>query len=280
MTLPEDAAEVTQLVRAAGTSFYYGMRILPPERRLAIYAVYAFCRVIDDIVDEPGEVETKDAQLACWRARIRGLEAGEADDALTRVLCDSAAHYGLPREDFLAVIDGMAMDAKAPIVAPDLSTLDLYCELVASAVGRLSVRIFGDSSPLALEVAHHLGRALQLTNILRDLAEDAKRGRLYLPHEFLAAASLPADPQAALASPHLAAACRPLADLAEAHFALAEAAMAKANPRAMRPARLMAASYRPLLAAMRRRGFTDPARPVRLSPWQRLGLALQLALPW
>ena len=115
----------------------------------------------------------------------------------------------LRQEDFLAVIDGMQMDAETAIVAPDLATLDLYCDRVAAAVGRLSVRAFGDASPAADRVAYSLGRALQLTNILRDLQEDAERGRLYLPREWLDAAAVPHDPSAALHAPGLPRGLRP-----------------------------------------------------------------------
>jgi len=173
-----DYETVAALVREAGSSFYRGMRVLPKERRAAMYALYAFCRKVDDIADGPEPMEAKRAALDAWRARIDALYAGASDDAVTRVLAAAVPLYGLRREDFLAIVDGMQMDAEAPIVAPALKTLDLYCDRVAAAVGRLSVRIFGDASPAADRVANALGRALQLTNILRDLVEDAERGRL------------------------------------------------------------------------------------------------------
>ncbi len=180
---PADLAAVETVVRGAGTSFYRGMRVLPPDRRHAMYAIYAFCRLVDDIADEDGDIADKRARLARWRERIGGLYRGEADGPVTRVLRAATARFALRREDFVAVIDGMEMDAETAIVAPDLATLDLYCDRVAGAVGRLSVRAFGDASPAADRVALALGRALQLTNILRDVDEDAARGRLYLPRE-------------------------------------------------------------------------------------------------
>jgi phytoene synthase len=157
-----------------------------------------------------------------------------------------------------------------------LAELDLYCDRVAAAVGRLSIRIFGEPTPAGQEVAQALGRALQLTNILRDVAEDAARGRLYLPAEFLAEAGVPETPQAALASPALRQVCARLADLAAQKFAEADAAMARCDPRAMRPARLMSASYRPLLKILRARDF-DITRPrVSLPKWRKLVLAGRL----
>ena len=196
-----DLDAVEAIVRAAGTSFYRGMRVLPPDRRHAMYAIYAFCRMVDDIADEDGDFAAKLPELTAWRERVAGLYRGQSDGPVTRVLVAAVQRFDLRQDDFLAVIDGMQMDAETTIVAPDLATLDLYCDRVAAAVGRLSVRAFGDASPAADQVAHSLGRALQLTNILRDLREDAERGRLYLPREWLDESSVPHDPQAALQAP-------------------------------------------------------------------------------
>ena len=273
---PADAAEVERIVRGAGTSFYRGMRVLPPDRRLAMYGIYAFCRLVDDIADEPAPLAEKRAGLAEWRDRVRGLSAGAADDPVTRVLRAAAARYDLRQDDFLTVVDGMEMDAEADIVAPPLDTLLLYCDRVAGAVGRLSVRAFGDASPAADEVARALGRALQLTNILRDLGEDAGRGRLYLPREWLAEAGLPAGVDA-LRSPRLPAVCERMAAAAGAEFARARAAMARCDARAMRPARLMGATYAAILARLVRRGWARPAERVRLPTWQKLWIALRYA---
>ena len=268
-----DLDAVTALVQAAGTSFYRGMRVLPPDRRHAMYAVYAFCRIVDDIADADDDLAAKIPALDAWRARIDGLWQGASDGPVTRVLARAIRAFPLRREDFIAVIDGMQMDCSAAIVAPDAATLDLYCDRVAVAVGRLSVRAFGDASDAADEVAHGLGRALQLTNILRDLAEDAARGRLYLPREFLDAAGVPADPAAALRAPGLAAACEPVARMAEGYFAAAFAAMRQCDRRAMAPARLMAAGYREILRALRRRGLGRVEIPVVVPKWRKLLLA-------
>ena len=264
-------------VRAAGTSFYRGMRILPPDRRAAMYAIYAFCRQVDDVADEPAPLDAKLAELAAWRDRVAALYAGQASDAVTRELLQAVQAYGLRQEDFLAVIDGMEMDTQA-IVAPDLATLDLYCDRVAAAVGRLSVRAFGDGSVAADQVAWHLGRALQLTNILRDVGEDAIRGRLYLPREWLDAQGVPAQPDQALQSPGLAAVCARVAAQAEGHFRQAAAAMARCDPKAMKPARLMGATYAALLARLKRRGWSQPGQRVSLPKWQKLWIALRHAL--
>lgn len=270
-----DIDTVTAIVRAAGTSFYRGMAILPPDRRAAMYGIYAFCRIVDDIADDDTTpLAQREPQLEAWRTRIHALYHGQADDPVTRVLRGAIAAFALREADFLAVIDGMRMDAEA-IVAPDPATLDLYCDRVAAAVGRLSVRAFGDASPAADQVAFHLGRALQLTNILRDIPEDAARGRLYLPALYLAEAAIPPDPAAALAHPALPRAARRLATDAHAHFAAARAAMAQCDRRAMRPARLMGDTYAAILNALTAADWRDLSRRVSLSKWAKIRLALR-----
>jgi len=273
-----DLREVEALVLRAGTSFYRGMKVLAADRRAAMYAIYAFCRIVDDVADEPGPLPDKIAGLAAWRRRIAALYAGQADDAVTRVLLPAIQRYALRQADFIAVIDGMQMDAETVIVAPSLAELDLYCDRVAAAVGRLSVRAFGDASPAADSVAWHLGRALQLTNILRDVAEDAGRGRLYLPREWLHDAGVPADPAQALHHPGLPAVCARIAADAHRHFTEAYAAMRRCAPRTMRPARLMGASYDALLHRLERRGWTRLEHPVRVPKWQKLLIALRYAV--
>ncbi len=273
-----DLDAVEAIVRAAGTSFYRGMRVLPPDRRHAMYAIYAFCRLVDDIADDEAPLADRLPRLAAWRDSIAGLYRGSADEPVTRVLLPAVQQFALRQEDFLAVIDGMQMDAEQVIVAPDLATLDLYCDRVAAAVGRLSVRAFGDSSPAADRVAYALGRALQLTNILRDVAEDAERGRLYLPAEYLDEAGVPHDAQAALHSPALHAVCARVAALAHGYFRESEAAMRTCDARAMKPARLMGATYAAILARLERSGWTHPDQRVSLPKWQKLWLALRYGL--
>jgi len=271
-----DLEAVEAQVSAAGTSFYHGMRILPPDRRAAMYGIYGFCRTVDDIADGPGSFAEKLLGLNAWREEIEALYAGgNGDTPLTRVLAAAIARFDLRKDDFLAIITGMQMDAEAPIVAPNLQMLDFYCDCVAGAVGRLSVRAFGDASPAADRVAANLGRALQLTNILRDLREDAERGRLYLPREWLEEAGVPPEPAAALASPRLAQVCARLAILAHHHFAAAEQAMQECDPRAMRPARLMGAIYASMLARLERRGWDQPEKPVFVPAWQKLWIVLR-----
>ncbi|MBV8131798.1 MAG: presqualene diphosphate synthase HpnD [Alphaproteobacteria bacterium] len=266
-------------VEAAGTSFYWAMRLLPKHRRNAMYAVYAFCREVDDIADDERPVEHKIAALAAWREEIDALYAGHPRHVVAQALSRPAVHYHLRRRDFLAVIDGMEMDAREDIRAPDFATLDLYCARVASAVGHLSVHIFGDPSEAAHAVAESLGRALQLTNILRDLDEDAGRGRLYLPREVLDRHGIrETDPITVLRHPALPAACRELAAIAEEHFREGRRAMERCSRGAMRPAAVMAAIYRATLSALLRSGWRDPGGRVNLSKPLKLWLVLRHGL--
>jgi presqualene diphosphate synthase len=182
----------------------------------------------------------------------------------------------LQQEDFDAVIDGMAMDAAEDIRAPDWATLDLYCDRVASAVGRLSVRIFGLAPEPGEALAHHLGRALQLTNILRDIDEDAGAGRLYLPREALSAAGVTTEePLKAAADPKLAQACAEVAARAGAHFEKSNAIMASAPRAAVRAPRLMAAAYGSILDRMRADSFAPPRRRAKASRLRILGAFLR-----
>jgi phytoene synthase len=276
---PVDDAELRDAIRrrveAAGTSFYWAMRLLPAARREAMYAIYAFCREVDDIADDWPEAE-RARGLAAWRDEIAALYEGAPQHPVARALREPVARFALRRGDFEAIIDGMEMDAAGDIRAPDLATLDLYCARVAAAVGHLSVHAFGDPSPAAHRVADALGRALQLTNILRDLGEDAGRGRLYLPREVLDRHGIRAtEPRTVLRHPALPAACRDVAALAERHFADADAAMAQCSRRAMRPAALMGAFYRATLDELLRAGWRDPASRVGLSKRRKLWLVLR-----
>ena len=163
------------------------MRILPRAQREAMFEIYSFCRAVDDIADDPGDRDIRQAKLEEWRRDIDAIYRDAGPRKLAG-LAEAVKRFGMRREDFHAVIDGMEMDVRADIRAPDFATLELYCDRVASAVGRLSVKVFGMEDEDGFKLAHHLGRALQLTNILRDLDEDAAIGRLYLPREELDAA--------------------------------------------------------------------------------------------
>ena len=255
----------TAAERASGSSFYTAMRIMPRAQREAMYEVYSFCRRVDDIADAAGPRDQRLEQLKLWRADIDALYGGSAVSR-ARSLAAPVKAFGLKRADFLAVIDGMEMDVVADIRAPDWATLDAYCDRVASAVGRLSVRIFGMEEKAGIALAYHLGRALQLTNILRDIDEDAAIGRLYLPREALRQANiLSTDPQQVAAHPQLARACEQVVARAREHFAEADRIMAKCKRRSVRAPRIMGAAYRAILEKLVARGWDAPRAPVKVS---------------
>lgn len=241
------------------------MRLLPRDQRHAMYAIYAYCRAVDDVADGPEGQGSRFAALEQWRAEVDGLYRGTVSSRLAR-LAGPIATFGLQRDDFLAILDGVEMDALADIVAPDWATLDLYCDRVASAVGRLCVRVFGLTGSDGIALAFDLGRALQLTNILRDLDEDATKGRLYLPREALAAAGIaPVPIGASLGHPRLDAACAEVVSRARGHFAAAHRVMARHPGRVVRAPMLMAKVYETMLDRLVARGFAAPRPNVRPS---------------
>jgi len=281
-----EAAErdaIARQVRAASTSFYWAMRLLPRHRRDAIFAVYAFCREVDDIADGDLPLDEKRQLLEGWREEIGRLYAGTPTRPTTRALAKAVEQFSLRREDFLAVIDGMQMDADGPIVAPSWQELDLYCDRVASAVGRLCVHIFGEPGEAGHAVARHLGLALQTTNILRDVDEDARDGRLYLPRDLLQAHGIPAEePTQVSRHPAFPKVWRALAARAETHFRAAEQALRSCDRRRMRAARIMMEGYRLNLARMRAlndQALADPAvSKRRVGKAEKLLIALRHAV--
>lgn len=273
----ETTADASSGATASGSSFYAAMRILPRAQREAMFQIYTFCRYVDDIADSDGPREQRLAALQQWRDDIEALYQGRPPQRL-RATAVSVKTFGLRREDFLAIIDGMEMDVPADIRAPDDATLDLYCDRVASAVGRLSVRVFGLPEKDGIQLAHHLGRALQLTNILRDLDEDAAIGRLYLPREGLLHAGITNfDIAAVLANPALPRVCMPLAKRARMHFMTSDEIMKRNSRRAVRAPRIMSKYYRTILDLLEQRGFQPPRAPVRLSKAAKIAILIRYA---
>lgn len=253
--------------QAQGSSFYSAMRLLPKPERSAMFAIYAFCRQVDDIADEKGPTpEERCAMLDVWRRAVDSLYTA-SPTARVSDLAVPTRRYKLKREDFLAVIDGMEMDVGEPMRRPPFEMLDLYCDRVASAVGRLSVRVFGMEEEPGVALAHHLGRALQFTNILRDLDEDAAVGRLYLPDEAMVAAGIATHyhPVAVLDHANIDVACRWLAAKANEQYKAADAVLAKRPAGKLRASRLMAAVYRTILRRMEKAGWKAPRERISLS---------------
>jgi presqualene diphosphate synthase len=277
MTLETAAANASDGTSASGSSFYAAMRILPREQREAMFQIYSFCRQVDDIADSDGPRPERLAALQQWRDDLDALYRGRAPARL-RDYASSVRKFDLKREDFLAIVDGMEMDVPQDIRAPDLATLDLYCDRVASAVGRLSVRVFGLAQDDGILLAHHLGRALQLTNILRDIDEDAALGRLYLPLEGLLHAGITStDPLKVIADPALPKVCAPLVERARRHFENADEIMNRNRRRVVRAPRIMSKYYRAILDLLVARGFAAPRPAVRLNKMARMAIVLRYA---
>ena len=266
--------------KASGSSFYIAMRLMPAEERDAMFAIYAFCRKVDDIADDGvGTRSQRHEKLEQWRSDLFDLYSGKVAQHV-RFLAPAVARYGLRLQDFLTILDGMDMDVAEDIVAPDLATLDLYCDRVASAVGRLSIKVFGMEEAPGFELAHHLGRALQLTNILRDIDEDAAVGRLYLPREYLEEMDCcrQMDPAAIIARPEIDAVCRRVAELAHHHYDQAQRILVSRPKGRIKTPRLMGAVYSEILRASEAQGFAPPRRRVSLPKSRLLSLVLRQGL--
>ncbi|WGF89676.1 squalene/phytoene synthase family protein [Marinivivus vitaminiproducens] len=271
---------VHRIVQRSGSSFVWPMRLQARPAREAIFAVYAAARLWDDIADGDLPSSAKRAGLDRWRAEVERIYDGRARSRLGIALAPAIERFDLPKTTFLELIDGMAMDADRPIVAPDMATLRLYCHRVAGTVGILCVRIFGRPDATAASLAESFGLAFQLTNILRDVREDAERGRLYLPRESLDAAGVPVQGAllpAMIEHPGLATACNAVADTAEAAFARGHALAAEGGRQRLGPALRMAALYRLRLEALRTRGFAS-LDSVRLRRRDRLRALLMPSL--
>jgi phytoene synthase len=285
------AREATASVKKSGTSFAAGMAILPRPRREAMHAIYAFCREVDDIADDHDmSVAEKRARLAEWRCEIERLFAGRPTFSAAVALIEPVRAYDLPKDEFLMMIEGMEMDADGPIVAPSFERLYAYTRRVAGSVGLLSMPTFGAPKGAASDrFALALGDALQLTNILRDVAEDASIGRVYLPAELLEKHGAPKDAEgigAAISSPlsrlsgrgALANVARDLALIAAQKFAEARAALRDLDWRTVRPALLMMGAYEAYLRKMTARGWEHVGAPVSLSRAEKLFIAARYGL--
>jgi presqualene diphosphate synthase len=263
--------------KAVGSSFYLAMRLMPKRERDAMFAIYAFCRRVDDIADDGiGTRAERYERLEAWRCDLDALYEGQKPQRVA-FLAPVVAQFGLRKEDFFTILDGMEMDVAEDIVAPALATLDLYCERVASAVGRLSIKVFGMEEGPGFALAHHLGRALQLTNILRDIDEDADVGRLYLPREYLFAAGFKSlDPRMVVSDPRVDGVCRALAQKAHEHYEKADAILAKKPKGRIVTPRLMGSVYSEILKATEAQGFAPPRKRVSLSRGKLVSVLLRV----
>lgn len=257
----------------SGSSFYYSFMFLPPERRQAITALYAFCREIDDVVDDCQDPQVAHAKLAWWRQEVLRIAAGEPTHPVTLALKDVGRRHDLPPEQLLEIIDGMEMDLTQTRYL-DFKGLQRYCYRVASVVGLLSAGIFGYQDRGTLKYAHDLGLAFQLTNIIRDVGEDARRGRIYLPIDELQRFSVPASQ--ILESRHDENFRKLMsfqAERARQYYDEALAALPAVDRKNQRPGLVMAAIYRTLLDEIERDGFLVLDRRTSLTPVRKLWIA-------
>jgi phytoene synthase len=258
---------------ASGSSFYYSFLFLPPARRRAITAFYAFCREVDDVVDEAKDTGVARAKLAWWRTEVADLFAGHPTHPVTRALEPFITEFGLDAARMGEIIDGMEMDLTRHRYA-DFESLALYCHRVAGVVGQVAAAIFGYTNPRTLEYAEALGLAFQLTNIIRDVGEDARLGRVYLPADELARHGLSAEDILSLApGAGFDAMMREQAARAEAQYERAFALLPPEDRRAQRAGLIMAAIYRTLLAEIRRDGFPVMDARVSLTPIRKFWIA-------
>ena len=258
---------------ASGSSFYYSFLFLPPERRRAITALYAFCREVDDVVDECNDPQVAQAKLDWWREEVHRVFDGAPHHPVGRALKDIASHFNLPREQLLEIIDGMQMDLVQTRYL-DWKALHLYCYRVASVVGLLSAEIFGYTNRQTLKYAHDLGLAFQLTNIIRDVGEDARRGRIYLPIDELQRFNVPARQ---ILDGQYSEDFRKLmgfqAERARQLYDQAFAQLPAEDRKAQRPGLIMAAIYRSLLDEIESDGFLVLDRRTSLTPLRKIWLA-------
>lgn len=271
---------VDHITGQAKSSFSLGMKLLSRPRREAMRAVYAFCRVVDDIADGPLPAAEKSRMLDQWRAEIDLLYSNCPQSAIGRALSGPVLRYHLPRDEFVLMIEGMEMDANGPIVAPSEADLSRYNRRVAGSVGMLSMRIFGAwIGETSREFALSLADALQTTNILRDVEEDARIGRLYLPRETLARAGVAPDLATVAADPNLPAARADLARRARGAFARARAAIPRHSRLRLAPALAMLGVYEGYLDRMQAAGFRGSVAMSSAEKLRRGLAAVALAKP-
>lgn len=262
-----------QKAAASGSSFYYSFLFLPSEKRRAITAFYAFCREVDDAADAPGDVAVARAKLAWWRTEVANLVAGHPTHPVTKAMAPFALPMRLDGARLNEIIDGMEMDLTHHRYA-DFESLRLYCHRAAGVVGQLSAEIFGFRHAQTLEYAETLGLAFQLTNIIRDVGEDARRGRVYLPADELAAHGLtPEDILALKDGPAFQSLMAQQFERAQSLYTSAFERLHPDDRRDQRAGLIMAAIYRALLEEIRRDGFPVLRARVSLTPIRKLWIA-------
>ena len=268
---PEEYCQ--QKAAQSGSSFYYSFMFLPPERRRAITALYAFCREVDDAVDEPADPQVARAKLEWWRHEVAQLYAGHAQHPVTRALVPAIEPFNIQQRQLGEIMDGMEMDLTQNRY-PDFQSLRLYCHRVAGVVGVLAASIFGYRNPKTLEYAENLGLAFQLTNIIRDVGEDARKDRIYIPSDEMQRFGVSAaDILNAQHTENFSRLIEFQVRRVENCYAEALAALPAEDRRAQRPGLVMAAIYRAVLEEIGRDGYQVLTRRTTLTPIRKLWIA-------
>jgi len=265
---------------ASGSSFYYSFLFLPPERQRAIMALYAFCREVDDVVDETPDMQIAQTKLDWWRKETAEIHGGKPTHPVTQALAEVVKTFNLPRDKLLEIIDGMQMDLQQTRYL-DFKALELYCYRVASVVGLLAVEIFGYTDPQTLKYAHDLGIAFQLTNIIRDVGEDARRGRIYLPIDELQRFNVTAKQITDAAySDNFRALMEFQIERAERYYRQALALLPAADRKSQRAGLIMAAIYRTTLDEIKADGCKVLTQRTSLTPLRKLWIAARTWLKY
>ena len=268
---PEEYCQ--QKAAQSGSSFYYSFMFLPPERRRAITALYAFCREVDDAVDEPADPQVARAKLDWWRHEVARLYAGQAQHPVTRALVPAIGPFNIRQRQLGEIMDGMEMDLTQNRY-PDFESLRLYCHRVAGVVGQLAASIFGYRNPKTIEYAENLGLAFQLTNIIRDVGEDARKNRIYVPSDEMQRFGVSAaDVLNAQHTENFSRLIEFQVQRVENCYAEALAALPAEDRRAQRPGLVMAAIYRTVLEEIGRDGYQVLTRRTTLTPIRKLWIA-------
>lgn len=272
---------IKKIVKKSGSSFFWSMRFLPKAKRNAMYTIYAFCRHIDDIVDGDAEIGEKIELIRAWREEIDNIYDKKAPvTEIGRKIYKNCIRFKLPKEEFVRLIDAISMDVPNPVQAPDLEELYRYCRGVAGVPGSLSLRIFGcQNEQLIEELSCSLGTALQLTNILRDIKEDAQSNRLYLPKEFLEKAQISSiDPLTVVVDKNLSVAREELARIASANFEKADQLILHLDKSTARHVKMIESIYRQYFEMMQKRGWEIISPKPTLSKLKKFSIALRAYL--
>lgn len=270
--------DIKGIVKKSGTSFFWSMRLLPKAKREAMYTLYAFCRHIDDIIDGDADIDEKQELIKAWREELDNIyDKKTPATEIGRRIYKNCMRFKLPKQEFIKLIDSISMDIPTPLQAPKLSDFFKYCRGVAGVPGSLSLRIFGcNDEQMIEELSTSLGTALQITNVLRDVKEDAKSNRLYIPREFLEKAEIDSrDPLTVVVDKNLAIAREELAKIADNDYKKAYELIKHLDKKTARPVKIIANIYKKYFDMMQNRGWEVISPKPSLGKFKKLSLALK-----